>query len=230
MILPILFAQPSSAEPNVTLDDEQLQDKLPKSVQKVELDLDDALFLQLEESTPAPPPEKPLPSIEAELVLAEAGTFQVPMWKKIWFLGIVVLLFMSLSGVIAFILLRPTPEAPVLDFVRTEEDTSPLASTHPERQFSLKPFMVEIKQKNTINFLTYAFAIPYTNSTFHRELEEKTLLLRDAVYQYLTSSDLKLPDDPDSIAQVKQQTIALVNNIMETGQISSLYIAEYGVH
>ena len=50
MILLILLAQPSPpGDANVALDDERLQDVVPKGLQKVELDLDDALFLEFEE-------------------------------------------------------------------------------------------------------------------------------------------------------------------------------------
>jgi flagellar protein FliL len=74
MILFILLAQISpEGDKNVALDDERLQDSVPKGLQKVELDLDDALFLEFEEkeeeaeATPVeslPEPEEAAPPSE----------------------------------------------------------------------------------------------------------------------------------------------------------------------
>jgi flagellar protein FliL len=50
MTLLILLAQtPPAGDGKVAIDDERLQDGVPKGLQKVELDLDDALFLEFEE-------------------------------------------------------------------------------------------------------------------------------------------------------------------------------------
>lgn len=235
MILPILFAQPSSPEQsNVSLDDEQLKDEVPKSVQKVELDLDDALFLEFEDPVPAPPPQEQTAPIEpeaaSEIVLAEEGIASVPLWKKMWFQGLMALVVIILGGGIAFLLMRPAvPPPPVQELMPDQDLSSDFSKEHSEHLFTMQPFIVEFKQGENIGFLKYAFAIPCDNSTLHEELESKTLVLRDAIYQYLTSAELIPPDKSDNMEKVKNATILLINNIVETGQISSLYIAEYGV-
>lgn len=230
MILLILFAQlSSSGQTNVNLDDEGLKDELPKSVQKVELDLDDALFLEFEDNAPKPPAKAPASSIGSEISLATTPVAQAPFWKTMWFLGLMVILFLGVSGAAFFVFTAPQSPPPI-DWAMDDETPVSSNTPYPERQFSLKPFVVELKQGEKIRLLTYAFAIPYSNNTFHKELKEKIIPLRDAVYQYLVSSDLVLPDNPESVEKVKSATITRINQIMDTGQISSLYIAEYGVH
>lgn len=238
MILFVLLAQPSSqGDTNVTLDDERLKDDVPKGLQKVELDLDDALFLEFEDKEePATPPE---PAEDVDPLASEAKhtadrAEEKPIWQRAWFLGIIGILFLLAGGIGTYVLTKAPVVVPsVTETAAPEpepEETKPEETSHPERQFSLKPFVVEYQQGSKTRFLTYTFAIPYSNSILHHELETRTIHVRDAVYRQLKNSDLAFLDNPDNAEKVKNSTIAVINTVLQTGQISSIHIAEYVVH
>ena len=79
MILPVLLAQPSSPEDSkVNLDRGGLREDIPRGLQKVELDLDDALFLEFEDKEEPAPQSLPAPQEEEETVQPVTR----PFWKN----------------------------------------------------------------------------------------------------------------------------------------------------
>ena len=115
MILPLLFAQTSpDGESNVTLDDERLQEGVPKGLQKVELDLDDALFLlEFEEKEEEPEPEpEPEPEAPAPLPVVQEQKAPPRSRKKLLIFGVAAVLCLLLGAGGAYFFMKSGTEQP----------------------------------------------------------------------------------------------------------------------
>jgi flagellar FliL protein len=250
MILFILLAQPTrEGAANVTLDDERLQDAVPKGLQKVELDLDDALFLEFEEKEEAPPPPPELPEPEAlpsaSLADAPAGSRR----KKLWIFGIaaVICLFLGGGGTYFFMKTaldqtdkqadqaaetpqgRPAPLEPApaeTDASKGQsEQTRPVASI----TYALEKFQVEYTQDDQFRLLTCRLSIPGVTEIMGLELQAKSVLVRDGVYRYLRNSSLSFLNDPANADKLKADIVAVINRHLKSGQISEITFEEYVV-
>jgi flagellar protein FliL len=252
MILFILLAQISSdGDSNVALDDERLQDSVPKGLQKVELDLDDALFLEFEEkedvpaSSPvesAPEPEEAPPPSEQPEVQAKPGR------KKLWILGIAASLCLILGAGGSYYFMKsgaplPTeqtstgPDSPQAEQAGTDSSATPgtpAESTTVQQPedieiYSLEQFQIEYSTEDKVRFLTCRFAIPDTTTIMRAELQAKSLIVRDGVYRYLKNSPLSFLDNPQESEKLKADIAAVINQIVQSGQINDILLEEYVV-
>ncbi len=167
MILLVLLALPSPPDDkNVSLDDERLQDAIPKGLQKVELDLDDALFLEFEEEEP--PPAQPQPEDEdAAPAVAEGADKEhtrrhgLPLWKRKSFLGLLVLALLVVAASVFWLLKMPVTDPETAQNASTPKKTASAQTKPPtpidgvqgqggagsgharRRPYSFQPFVVE---------------------------------------------------------------------------------------
>lgn len=253
MILLILLAQPSSpGDANVALDDERLQDVVPKGLQKVELDLDDALFLEFEEKeevlvqTPAEalpePEETPLAQPQVSASPAKPGR------KKMWILGIAAGLCLLLGAGGAYFFMKSgttQSEEGEKTTQETLQNQTAAAQAAPEQNatpgtpgaalpekiftYSLEQFQVEYVQNDQIRFLTCRFSIPGASEIMRLELQTKSLVIRDAVYRYLKNSSLSFLDNPQNSEKLKSDLATVVNQYMESGKVSEILLETYVV-
>jgi len=256
MPLFILLAQtPPPGDGKVAIDDERLQDGVPKGLQKVELDLDDALFLEFEEKEEVaastaiesiPDPEE-RPKTE-ELIESPSEAPAKSGRRKIWIFGIAALLSLLLGAGSAYFFMRSgpplsaeqsdsAPDSPQGEQTSAEADPAGSLSAgsadaqNPEQlgSFPLQKFQVEYTLDGKTRFLTSRFSIPDTTPVMRSELQTKTVFVRDGIYRYLKNSPIYFLDNPQESEKLKTDITAVINQIIKSGQVSEILIEEYVV-
>jgi len=211
------------------LDDSELSDDLPKSLQKVDLDLDDAPFLEDEEE---PEPEAPAPSVEPETA---DETAPAPWWKKkkiVLPAGAGILLV--IAAAVYFLLFAeeepppPPPPPPVSQEEPAPEPAPPPEPVAPELTIVMDPFLVEVlDSKGQTRFLTVKFAAVTTNADLEKEMQANVVVLRDAIYYYLKNKNLTFLTDDKNGEILKKDVLSVVNQFLSSGQLENLQIEEY---
>lgn len=249
MILLVLLAQPlPDGDKNVALDDERLQDGVPKGLQKVELDLDDALFLEFEDKEEEPPPP-PEPEPQAELqVKPESQAAPKGSRKKFLILGIAAALCLVLGAGGAYFFMRSSPEKPEAQpsEARTAQpEQEPGPSAKPEEALptesgnatkppllvthTLERFQIEFALADQIRILTFTLSIPNVTELMRLEMQAKSVLIRDGVYRYLKNAPLAFLDNPENSGKLKSDLATVINQHMKSGTVSEILIEEYVV-
>ncbi len=246
MILPLLFAQTSpDGESNVTLDDERLQEGVPKGLQKVELDLDDALFLEFEEKEEEPEPEpEPEPEAPAPLPVVQEQKAPPRSRKKLLIFGIAAVLCLLLGAGGAYFFMKSGTEQPrevaepEPQPAQGEHADTAATKTTPENA-TAKPvvlvahpmarFQVEYALADQIRFLTCRLVVTNITELMRLELETKSVLVRDGVYRYLKNAPLSFLDNPANSDKLKQDLAQVINQHLKSGQIDEILIEEYVV-
>ncbi len=239
MIPLVLLALPAPPDDkNVNLDDERLQDAIPKGLQKVELDLDDALFLEFEEEQAppeaAPPAEASPGSMEQEV--GQKREHALPAWKKTPFWGILLIAVLMAAGAFWFFKPKPAPQNHVkstpsaASTPAAHAPTPPLTPREPKaealsrRTYVFDPFVIEHARGGHIYFLTYRIYIPGAPSILVREMEAKTTALRDDVFRYLKRTEPVILTNPENDRKFKEDLLAVINKSLKNGQISEVLI------
>lgn len=223
----------SDSDSKAELDAEELTQELPKEQQKVELDLEDAPFLddddeddEEEEEEDEFPLEEPEPDEDEE-----------PWYKKKKIIipaaaGVLVLL----GALIGYLLLspaseeqpaEPTPETETLE----EEVPPPPPPPEPEEQeflVPMAPFWVERRdEQGNIRFLVCQFTGVTTNEKLSFEMTQKTTILRDAIYYYLRNKDLTFLSDKNNAEALKSDILSVVNQYLSVDRLELLLIEQY---
>lgn len=217
--------------------DEEVNDteekKAPaKAEQKVELDLDDAPFLEdveeekEEEKKSQTEEEK---TEEKEEKTEEEEKEEEPKKKKkvIIFiaLGLCILL---ISGGLYFFLTKSKeekPPPPPPRQVKVQEKPPP---PKPEAiQYSFRPFWVDYKVNNEHRFLHLTLTIEYIEKRINWELVQKNIVIRDEIYYYLKNKDINFFSDKKNIQTLKQDLMAIINQYLGYGKISAIYLKDF---
>ncbi|MDR2076746.1 MAG: flagellar basal body-associated FliL family protein [Desulfovibrio sp.] len=208
---------------------------------KVELDLEDAAFLQeqaAETETP-PPGEKPA----GDEVAAAEGPARPPRWrillerlkggKKKLLAAAAACLVLGIAGVAVNVFLfgaeKPVPAGPVRVVVPSQPQGN---ATEQPAVFMVnwEPFLVERRgEEGEIRFLYCRFATPTDNELLQAELEAKKVVVRDAVYYYLSNKPLTFLSDLSRQKELKDDIISVINEHVSTAKLSELYFEEYMV-
>jgi flagellar FliL protein len=215
------------------LDDSELSDELPKALQKVELDLDDAPFLEdeKEEEPPAPPEEAPAePDLEAP----------APVWwkkKPVLFGGAGLLLV--ICALLAYLLFfsgkkpEAPPPPPVEEEKAEEQAAEPQATPPPaekEIPVVMDPFLIEqTNEKGEVFLVTLQFSTTTTSPELEKEIARNAVVLRDAVYYFLKNKQLVYLDDKKVADALKQDIMSVMNQFLGDEQIENLFIEKYVV-
>lgn len=256
MTLLILLAQtPPTGDGKVAIDDERLQDGVPKGLQKVELDLDDALFLEFEEkeevdSTTSieslPEPEE-IPET-GEPVEGQLETSAKPGRKLLWIFGIAAMLCLLLGAGSAYFFMKSGPPPPEEQASAAPEsspgentaaetgtegslsaESANAQQTEQQLSFPLEQFQVAFTLDGKTRFLTSRFSIPDTTPVMRAELQAKKIFVRDGIYRYLKNSPLSFLDNPQESEKLKADIAAVINQNIKSGQVSEILIEEYVV-
>jgi flagellar FliL protein len=243
MILLVLLAKPiPDGGANVTLDDERLQDEVPKGLQKVELDLDDALFLEFEEKEEAPPPAPepaPEPEPEAAALVPQENLPASKSRKKLWVLGIAAALCLIAGAGGSYFFMKSAIKEPEAKH-QPEEVPVEQAAPEPEPQnatpkppelvtYNMAKFQIEYAQADQIRFLTCSMSIPNVTPLMRLEMQAKTIPIRDGIYRYLKNAPLSFLDNPNDSDKLKADLATVINQHMKSGKVSEILIEEYVV-
>lgn len=205
-----------------------------RGAKKVDLDLDDAPFLEEEEEEEQPEPEPEPPALEPE-----KPARRLPAWLKNKFLWIaVVVILVALGVVIKFLFLnKPVPPPPPPVEEKKDEappPPEPVEQVKPKDEgetiLRLDPFWVEQRDKDgNIRFLTVRIVFSTKDQNLARNLTQETLTVRNAVYYYLKNKDLQYLADEKNAERLKKELLTVVNQYMGAGQFENLLFEEYVV-
>lgn len=223
----------SSEEKKVTLDKSELS--IDRAREKVELDLDDAPFLD-EEEAPEEEQEKPQ-KIEAEkeepAPSLEQRKKNLPgIWKnrKIQ-AAVATLLILAVLIIIFLFLLKDRPHAPETpedaEVAREVSVEEPEPEPVYEELIDFKPFMIELRDGESIQFLYSKFSFPAQSEELAREINDKSIIMRDSIYYYLRNQEPIFLRNKDNSDKIKNDILSVVNQYLSTDRIEDLLIEEY---
>ncbi len=222
------------ADKKAELDTEELAGNLPKASQKVELDLEDAPFLDEEDEEEEAAPSSSAPSAAVSLETTPKAKRELPAWlrdKRI-LAGIAGALVLVI-GLVLFLLLKPKkaeepappPEAAQEQPMEQEPAAEPELA---DILVKVEPFTVELKDtKGEIRFLTCRFTLVTTNKQLEFEIKQKMTILRDAVYYYLKNKSLTFLADKNNAEALKLDLLSVINQFLSSDQLESILIEQY---
>ncbi|WP_243367674.1 flagellar basal body-associated FliL family protein [Fundidesulfovibrio soli] len=211
------------------LDDTELSAGSPRAQQKVELDLDDAPFLEDEPEEAAPLPEIPTAPPPQEL----DEPLKLPFWKKkLVLIGGAALLLVTGAAVWWF-LLRTPPEPPPPPPPPPAEEPAPPAPPPPPPQppdvfVELAPFVVEkVDAKGVSRVVNIKLKLVYKqDSPIVPELQLKAFPIRDGLYYNLKNKTFNNLTDKDEVEKIREELRGVVNNYLNSGQIDQVLFDE----
>ncbi|EFL50468.1 flagellar basal body-associated protein FliL [Solidesulfovibrio fructosivorans JJ]] len=217
------------------LDDSELSDDLPKALQKVDLDLDDAPFLEDEEETPA----------AEEGQAEEASPFPIetegekPSKKKLILIVAPVLLLLIGAAVYFFLLRKPAPppesaeetppaeEAPMPPPAPVPPPPEPPAPKQ-EIVMPMEPFLVELTDaQGRTRFLTIRFTAVTQEKPVELEFKRNIIVVRDAVYYYLKNKKFEFLADKNNAEVLKKDVLSVINQFIGAQPLDNLLIEDY---
>lgn len=204
-----------------------------RGTQKVELDLDDAPFLEEEEEV------KPEPAKPTEAVSFDAPKEQKPPLdkKKLMIFGaagLIVLIAAVLA--IKFLFFKGKPES-VQQGTEQNATSSPAQDNatvaepeKPEIQFRMEPFWIEQKAgPDEIRFLIVRMLLGTKDPAIAKEFEAKLMPARNAVFYYLKNKDVQFLTDEENTEKLKSELLLVINQYVTDGKFDTLMFEEYVV-
>ncbi|BDQ36474.1 hypothetical protein SYK_08340 [Pseudodesulfovibrio nedwellii] len=215
-----------SEQPKAQLDDSEAS----RATQKVDLDLDDAPFLEDEEE------EEEITTVEEETPLLQEDDGEpkpglAALFKnKLFLISLGVILVLVV--VIIILLLRepdaPPPTPPTsIEEIQTEEEI-PVAVETPQILIRLDPFLIEQKdQEGNIRFLEIRVLVSTEDEGLSMQFKQETYTVRNALFYYLKNKDLQFLSDKKNSDKLKSELLAIINQYMGFGQFKTLMFEQY---
>ncbi len=233
---PLSMAEADGAKAALDTEELSVQGGASSPEDKVELDLEDAPFLEdddeeeAEEQSPAPisiaPPKKTEPSGEA----VESPLRKLLRNRKVLMGaggGFALLLILILWLAIPSSQPTPTPQ-PTIITPEQAMQAEPQPPAPPSFTVAWEPFWVELKDtEGNIRFLVCKFATSTENEKLAWEAGAEKLVLRDAIFYYLRNKDLAFLSDMKRVEELKTNVLAVINQYMDNGQFTDLLIENY---
>lgn len=198
----------------------------PVAVKKVELDLDDAPFLQTEEKAPAKTEmdEELPPNPDDE----EARRRKK---KKLLVIGgaAAAALIVCCAAVWWFVFRAPPPSlptAPEPEVVVVPSTSGPSGPQDIVREFA--PFIVPTKDASgKTEFLVCKFAAISHDPAVNKEVQSQIVPLRDAIYYYLRSKDNAFLLDARNGGEIKRDLLSVFNDYLTQGKLEDIVFESY---
>ena len=206
---------------------------ISRAEQKVELDLDDAPFLEeVEEKEEEPEPiEEVEPEEKEEKIKIEEEEKQETPKKKKKLILFGILFLIILLGIAAFFLFRgekkeqkKEEQIPPKPVVVQEQPPPPPPKLY---QFSLRPFWIDYKVNNGHRFLHLTLVLEYDVDILNWELKRKNIVIRDALYYYLKNKNFNFLLDKKNIPVLKKEITTIIDQYLGHGKIKHLYLQNY---
>jgi flagellar protein FliL len=196
----------------------------PEGAKKVELDLVDAPFLEQRHfvaAEPAPPRTKrPIstdhrPTEQTETDDPEQAEERAAP-KKLPLLHLASALAAALVLItIAIFLFLPS----------SRQSTLPPGEI--PHLVALEPFFIEQQGTDGLRFLQCRFTLPAGAAELEHEIRTKQLLIRDALYQYLTSREPAFLTREEETVTLKGDLLTVINQFLTSGRLQDILINEY---
>lgn len=202
----------------------------PVPAKKVELDLDDAPFLQADkESVPAPTHEAGVPeSGEEDAAKAKARR------KKLLILVIGGILLLAVAAVAIwwFMFRVPPPPGPApLEPEVVVVPRAPVAAQSSEIVRDFAPFIVPVKDASgRESFLVCKFSAITKDQNVNREIDQQRIALRDAIFFYLRSKDGSYLQDSRNADAIRKDLLAVFNDYLTQGKLEDILFETYLSH
>jgi len=203
--------------------------------QKVELDLEDAPFLEEEEEV-APEPVKPKESVALD---SEPEKKPTAIWrnKKILIIAGAALVALVVIAVLAklFLFKGKTAEAPNAPPHAAAKESPEANATQakpelPEIQVRMEPFWVEQKgEGEEVRFLIVRILLTTTDQSISKEFVGKRLAARNAIFYYLKNKDVQFLTDEHNVDKLKSELLLVINQYVTDGKFDTLMFEEYVV-
>jgi flagellar FliL protein len=208
--------------------------KSAKAQKKVDLDLEDAPFLEDEE-------EEELPAAAVLKEEPEVGTAieqarELPAWlksKKLMIpLSLLLLLLLLIPAKMIFfpgVELFPKEKASLQETGDLKEsELEPKKIEKQEITIRFKPFWVEKQTEDgKVRFLQCKFSFTTLNPQMELEVKHKDIIIRDAIYYYLRNKELEFLVDSKNLSALKTDLLTVMNQYLGSDQIDNLLIEEY---
>ncbi|MCJ2164033.1 flagellar basal body-associated FliL family protein [Pseudodesulfovibrio sp. S3-i] len=211
-------------QPKAQLDDSEAG----KATQKVDLDLDDAPFLEDEDD------EEEIEEVEVETPLFEEDDKKtksglLALFKNKVVLASSAIIFILLVVIIILLLREPeAPPPPPVEETPVQEEAAPVVPETPEIIIRLDPFLVEQKdEKGQIRFLEVRVLVSTEDDGLARQFKQETYAVRNALFYYLKNKDLQFLSDKENSDKLKKELLAIINQYMGFGQFDTLMFEQY---
>jgi flagellar FliL protein len=200
-----------------------------RATQKVDLDLDDAPFLEDEDE------EEEIEEVEVETPFLTDDAKPKPglaalLKNKFVLSGLGVILLLLV--IIVILLLRepeapPPPPPPPVEEVAPEPTPEEVPET-PQIIIKLDPFLIEqTDTEGAIRFLEVSILLSTEDEGLARQFKQETFAVRNALYYYLKNKDLQFLSDKENSEKLKKELLVIINQYMGFGQFDTLMFEQY---
>lgn len=204
-----------------------------RGTQKVELDLEDAPFLEEEEEAPAEP-EKPTASVSLETPPEEKKPLDK---KKLILIAVAALVLLIGAGIAVKLVFFGAKDSPKLEETKqtaaAEEQAANQTAAEPEPpeiQVRLDPFWVEQRaEQDQIRFLIVRILVGTKDPSIAKEFEARLLPARNAIFYYLKNKDVHFLADEENTEKLKEELLLVINQYVTDGKFDTLMFEEYVV-
>lgn len=202
-----------------------------RATQKVDLDLDDAPFLEEEEEV-KPEPQKKKEAVS--LVPDEEDKPAPKDRKKLIIIGASALvLVLALGLAVKFLFFKGKAAPPAEKAVQSEiqdNSTQAAAPELPEIQVRLEPFWVEQKAEgDEVRFLIVRILLGTHEASVAKDFESRMMPARNAIFYYLKNKDVQFLADEKNAEKLKSELLLVVNQYVSDGKFETLLFEEYVV-
>ena len=226
-----------SPEPtDVTLASEAIEITTGSSpmLPKVQLDIDDAPFLQEAETPPPPPPQTDQVDEQLEISPPPAEDKAANKKKKLIIISAAMLILLLAGGgggTLWWFVLRtppsPLPAPQTVVVPSTPKDTAPADFLIP-----LAPFWLELpgdspRDKGKIFFLVCKFTAIAKSEAVIQEAQNKITVIRDALYFYLKNKNYDFLTDPSNTQTIKNDLTSVINGYLAGGKVDDMLFERY---
>lgn len=205
-----------------------------RGTQKVELDLEDAPFLEEEEEIKAEPVKQAAP---VSLDAAQEEKPGLSKKKKLIIIAAAALVLLIAAGITVKVFFFKGKSAP--EQQKTEqaapatpefENATAAEPVKPDIHVRLEPFWVEQKAgQDEVRFLIVRLQLGTKDPTVAKELELKLMPARNAIFYYLKNKDVHFLTDEENTEKLRTELLQVINQYVTDGKFETLMFEEYVV-
>ncbi|WP_291322392.1 flagellar basal body-associated FliL family protein [Desulfonatronospira sp.] len=223
----------NSSDQELALDQDEIS--TDRSKEKVELDLDDAPFLEEDEEEEEPIPKEEIEDVDKEIIEDhEDQETAAPWWKQksaIAAFGSVLIILLLVTGYLLIPTRQEPPLAPQPELEVVEETVEePPEKVLKEKIVQFQPFIVDIEYGGKIHFLRTRLSLSVFGIEAAREVEDKKLILRDSIYYYLRNKDDSFLMDSNNTESISQDLMSIVQQYLGRDKLQNIVIEDYRVN